>query len=149
MKRVNLCDNRLRPESVGEGEKQSSRNSGRDRACNFCGEQREHQRGQRSIHSRREVHCVGRLPWIQPREKISESVVEGVGLARRQVDETDAGLECGRVAEIEARQQRGVVARQRHQPDDHSRQEAELEAQPFSEPGSGGAERGASLVSIG
>ena len=80
---------------------------------------------------------------MEPDEEASEAVVEGIGLPRRQRERSDAGLKRCAIAEIEAGKERRVVAEER---DDRetARRLALAEGSWF-----GGAERGASFVSMG
>ena len=102
-----------------------------------------------------------RLARDDPDAEVAEAVVQRISLPGRQIDRADAGLERRGVAEVKAREQREVITGERDQADASRYQKGTkmrsrksfvpscLRGQPFSEPGSGGVERGASLVSIG
>jgi hypothetical protein len=79
---------------------------------------------------------------MKPDEQPSEAVVERVSLSGRKCPVASTRLEGRAIAEIETRQQSGVVTDER----DRGRTDRD---QPFREPGSGGVARGASLVSMG
>ena len=171
MKRVHLGDDRLRPERVGEGKKKPGAESGGEQARKLDRDPGDDRSGQCSIHRRCHVQGMRRLARDDPGEDVAEAVVKRISLPRREIDRADAGLERRCVAEIKARQQREVIAGERdqcHADSGRTTQNgsgipflselrkkgsrtrfARLRGQPFSEPGSGGVERGASLVSIG
>ena len=84
-----------------------------------------------------------RLRRIEPDEEIAESEIERICLTRVEIQRSGDRLERCAVTEVESRQQRSPIAEER---DDRERGSD----QPLlREPGSGGAERGASFVSIG
>ena len=139
---VDLGRNGLRPEGVGKREKQPCRHAGDDRFRKHGCQAGRHAHRDGSVDRRSEVQGTGRLARMEPHKKVAEPVVKGVRLSWREGQRSHAGLERRAIAEIQARQERGVIAEER---DDRGA----CGGQPFKEPGSGGAERGASLVSIG
>ncbi len=142
VERVDLSDDGLGPEGVRKREQEARREPSHPRVRHPHCEERGDSDGNRSVDRRREVQRPRRLAGMHQHEQAAEPVVERVGLPGRQIERADAGLERRAVSELQARQNRRVVAGKR----DKRRSGRN---QPFREPGSGGAERGASLVSMG
>ena len=70
--------------------------------------------GERAEYGRREVGRARGLARVKPDKDASEPVIERVGMARRQRERPEAGLERRTIAEIEAGDERGVVTEERN-----------------------------------
>ena len=113
VERVDLGGDGLAPVGIGKREKQPGADAGDERLAQPRGKHCREPDCNRAISRRREVHRARRLTGMEPDEEVSETVIERVGLPRVQRQRAGDRLERRAIAEIEAGNERSVVAQER------------------------------------
>ena len=135
MQRINLGDDRLRPERVRERQQESRDRAGEGAAAQQCRHRREQADGEATAHGGEEIQAECGIAGAHGQdERARERVVERVGLARARFRPEHGGLKAAGVAEVHARQQRARVHREGECRRDARDQGGTLERGPTSSP---------------